>query len=214
MANILLIEPAPEAQRRAEQLLTQVGHQVISCDTLMQAQYLLSSGLHRMTILNASLSWADSCSFLQALEARGLPVLFITEESGRVDALKSVYRSECDVLLAPYDDRALLRAVSCLLNGSARYLSAGPVEMDVSARRVTLNGQALSLTPQEFELLHALMCCPEVAQSRQELLHTAWGYLGIGATRTVDVHVQRLRQKIGPNRIRTEHRVGYQLIAG
>lgn len=214
MANILLIEPAQEDQLRAVELLTQVGHEVTSCSTLEQAQRLLSGGLHRMTVLNASLPWSGSSGFLHALEARGLPVLFITAEQAQAEELKSVYRPECDVLLAPYDDRSLLRAVSCLLNSSARYLSAGPVEMDVLAERVTLDGQELTLTHQEFELLRALMCCPGIAQSRQELLHSAWGYLGIGVTRTVDVHVQRLRQKLGPNRIRTAHRIGYQLNVG
>lgn len=164
-----------------------------------------------MTILNTRLPWAESSAFLRMMEARGLPVLFITTEEGNVAHLRQLYHSECDVLHAPYDDRSLLRSVSCLLNSSARYLSSGNIEMDVKRQRVTVGGQELTLTQQEFALLHALMCCPDAALSRQELLHTAWGYQGIGLTRTVDVHVQRLRRKLGRSSIVTVYRLGYQL---
>lgn len=211
MASILLIEPDAYCRQRAQSVLSLSGHSCTACATLPEARRMLAGAAHSMTILNTRLPWAESSTFLRLLEARGLPVLFLTAEAGNAAHLKRLYQSACDVLLMPWEDRALVRAVSCLLNGSAKRLIAGDIVMDVPAQRVTVAGRSLTLTQQEFALLHALMCCPDTAQSRQELLETAWGFQGVGATRTVDVHVQRLRRKLGRDAIVTVYKLGYQL---
>ncbi len=83
--------------------------------------------------------------------------------------------------------------------------------MDVDRRTVTLNGKQKILTAQEFELLHSLMLRPNETLSREELLRTAWGFQAMGITRTVDVHVQRLRRKLGRELIETVYQAGYRL---
>ena len=89
-----------------------------------------------------------------------------------------------------------------------RYL---PAEAVAAWKACLDNGEPLSLTAQEFELLQALMRSPDTPVSRQELLRTAWGYQSIGITRTVDVHVQRLRRKLGAKAIETVYKTGYRL---
>ena len=76
---------------------------------------------------------------------------------------------------------------------------------------VLLDGRRVELTAQEFALLNALMEKPDVPVSREHLLRTAWGYQSMGETRTVDVHVQRLRKKLGGNYIETVYKCGYRL---
>lgn len=83
--------------------------------------------------------------------------------------------------------------------------------IDEENEKVTVNGETCELTHQEY----CLLCCLAKAQdrilSRDELLKTAWGYLSPGMTRTVDVHVQRLRRKLGSTSIETVYRIGYRL---
>ena len=86
----------------------------------------------------------------------------------------------------------------------------GGLEIDFSARRVRLDGQEVSLTALEYDLLAMLARRRNVAMSREELLHGVWGYDYMGETRTVDVHVQRLRRKIGMQYIETVYKYGYR----
>jgi len=76
---------------------------------------------------------------------------------------------------------------------------------------VLLDGRRVELTAQEFALLGALMEKPDIPVSREQLLRTAWGYQSMGETRTVDVHVQRLRKKLGGDYIETVYKCGYRL---
>ena len=77
--------------------------------------------------------------------------------------------------------------------------------------RVTMAGEHLTLTAQEFALLEVLVKTPGAAVSRETLLRTAWGYQDLGETRTVDVHIQRLRRKLGKSCIETVYKTGYKL---
>ena len=81
----------------------------------------------------------------------------------------------------------------------------------MDTHRVSIDGRVEKLTDQECLLLQALMLSPDTAVSREDLLRTAWGYQSMGITRTVDVHVQRLRRKVGGDRIETVYRTGYRL---
>ncbi len=211
MAEILLIEPERKSREMMQRALTQAGHRCCQCTTIPEAQRLLYERRFGMTVLNARLPWAESCTFLRALEKKGLPVLFIAADAANVAHLKAMYQPECDVLLASFSEKALLDAVNGLLYTGTCLLTVGKLQMDLRARRVRMNEQELTLTSQEFELLRVLMEAPETAVTREQLLRAAWGYQGIGITRTVDVHVQRLRRKLGRECIETVYKTGYRL---
>ena len=83
--------------------------------------------------------------------------------------------------------------------------------MDEKERVALLGGRRVELTAQEFALLLALLERPDTPDSREQLLRTAWGYQSMGETRTVDVHVQRLRKKLGGEYIETVYKCGYRL---
>ncbi|MBE5796451.1 MAG: response regulator transcription factor [Clostridiales bacterium] len=138
-------------------------------------------------------------------------MLFIAGEAGNATHLRALYQGCCGVLPAPFTAEELRTIVSALLAETNRLLTIGPLRLDTERREATLAGEQLTLTAQEFSLLHALMQSPDAALSREELLRTAWGYQGVGETRTVDVHVQRLRRKLGPSCIETVYKHGYRL---
>ncbi len=210
MAEILILEPNRRTARRIAECLARIGHSPVTVGSVREAE--LSLGDRRMmAILSTRLPFAQCSRFLQSLQARGLPALFIAGDAANADHLKAMYRGTCQVILHSFTMPQLIRAVEQLIQDRERTLSLGSLRLDTETRRVTKDGEVLDLTTQEFELLQALMRSPDEAVSREELLRTAWGYQCMGITRTVDVHVQRLRRKLGAAAIETVYKTGYRL---
>lgn len=103
--------------------------------------------------------------------------------------------------------------MSILYSSQSENQKPDVLEIDENNEQVTVNGKTLTLTHQEYCLLCCLAKDPERIISRNELLKNAWGYISPGLTRTVDVHVQRLRKKLGGASIETVYRLGYRLAA-
>ena len=149
-----------------------------------------------------------------------LPVLILTARSAEMDKLLGFEQVADDYLTKPFSPRELVARVKALLRrskptGSARSLEAGPLRVDLEAHVATCAGERLDLTPREFDLLAFLARHPGRALTRDELLRKVWGYDYVGETRTVDVHVRRLRAKLGEHHemIETVLGAGYKLIA-
>lgn len=211
MAEILILEPDARLRARMCEALTHAGHQCTCALVLEEGLAQVERGTRMVTLMNARLPWKESFALLQALSARGWPVLFMTCEEGNSSHLRALYQGSSAVLLSPFDAKALVEAVAELLRVTDTMLSVGGLTLDVETRHATLDGQDVPLTAQEFALLQALMQSPDAALSREQLLRTAWGYLDMGETRTVDVHVQRLRRKLGASCIETVYKLGYRL---
>ena len=149
-----------------------------------------------------------------------LPVLILTARSAEMDKLLGFEQGADDYLTKPFSPRELVARVKALLRrskptGSARSLEAGPLRVDLEAHVATCAGERLDLTPREFDLLAFLARHPGRALTRDELLRKVWGYDYVGETRTEDVHVRRLRAKLGEHHemIETVLGAGYKLIA-
>ncbi len=211
MAVILLIDPDKTARINMCTALERANHRCLQAATLAEAYELAQHSTRMVTLLNARLPWAESFALLRLLEERGAPLLFLTADASTVRHLHALYQGPCGVLLAPFDEARLRHSVAMLLAESTTSLSIGALRLDVVSRECTLDGQALPLTAQEFSLLQALMESPDSPLTREELLRTAWGYHSAGETRTVDVHIQRLRRKLGASCIETVYKLGYRL---
>ena len=152
---------------------------------------------------------------------RDLPVLVLTARGTEMDKLLGFEHGADDYLTKPFSPRELIARLQALLRrarpdrGPAVVEIAG-LKIDPSAREATFQGNALSLTPREFELLAFFAQHPGRVLTREELLRKVWGYNYLGETRTVDVHVRRLRIKIGEQHrlIETVPGVGYKLARG
>ena len=108
----------------------------------------------------------------------------------------------------------MIARINIVLRRSQRdeIMQVGAVQVDLKKRLVLSEGQEIILTPQEFSLLEVLIINKNIALSRDKLLELAWGYDYIGDTKTVDVHIQKLRKKLGlENEIRTITKLGYRL---
>ncbi len=211
MADILIIDPDLQTGYRLCETLLPAGHNCRSVCSTQEGMALLEGGARLMTILNARMPWTECAPLLRLLEERGCPVLFITAEEANAAHLRAIYAGMCSVLPVPFEPAALRQAVAALLARTRSLLTIGALRLDADRREATLDGEHLTLTAQEFALLHALMLSPDAALSREELLRTAWGYRDVGETRTVDVHIQRLRRKLGASCIETVYKHGYRL---
>ncbi|MGH2772619.1 MAG: winged helix-turn-helix domain-containing protein, partial [Actinomycetota bacterium] len=126
-----------------------------------------------------------------------------------------------DYMTKPFSPRELVARVQALLRRVQKFpvapgapVELGDLHIDPATRRVTRFGEAVHLTPLEFDLLYRLASRPGVVHSRENLLLEIWGYRDGSGARTVDAHIGALRRKLGPDVIRTIHGVGYALEDG
>ena len=168
----------------------------------------------------------DGLSVLKTLRqnaaTRPIPILMMTARSDEVDRVLGLELGADDYDTKPFSlkelaarVRAVIRRQEYLAAPEAQTLSGGGLELDYSRRRVLKNGEPVELTQREFELLYTLMKSPGRVFTREMLLDTVWKVDFYGDTRTVDVHVRYLRQKLedepdNPKRILTVRGVGYR----
>ena len=211
MASILIIDPDMNTRLRMCEALEAGNHRCIQAENIAEGCEIARHSTRLVTILNARLPWSESLTLLRLLEERSWPLLFITAEVNNVRHLRALYQGPRGVLLSPFDANQLRHSVAMLLSETNSHLTIGALRMDIEQRVCTLDGESLLLTAQEFSLLQALMESPDSPLTREELLRTAWGYQNAGETRTVDVHIQRLRRKLGSSCIETVYKLGYRL---
>jgi phosphate regulon transcriptional regulator PhoB len=151
---------------------------------------------------------------------RDLPVVVLTARGAEMDKLLGFEHGADDYIVKPFSPRELVARLRALLRRAKPHtepasLSVGPLRIDPLAREVIVNERPLTLTPREFELLSFLARHPGRVFSREELLRKVWGYDYLGETRTVDVHVRRLRIKLedAHTLIETVTGAGYKLVA-
>jgi DNA-binding response OmpR family regulator len=152
-----------------------------------------------------------------------IPIIMVTAKDNDVDKVVGLEMGADDYITKPFNTRELLARVRAVLRlvrsgGEARYreqLRIGPLEIDLAGREVQVRGRPVSLTPKEFDLLVVLVCSRGRVFGRETLLQQVWGYDYLGDSRTVDVHIQRLRSKIEPDPatpryLLTVHGIGYK----
>ena len=173
-------------------------------------------------LLDIMLPDTDGLEILQRLradpETATVPIMMLTAKDTELDKVVALDGGADDYLTKPFSlmeltsrCRALLRRAG-MTQKPADTLSAGGIVLSPSHREVTVEGKPIKLTLREFDLLEYLMRKPGVVFSREQLLQTVWGWNFDGGSRTVDVHVQTLRQKLGDHadRIETVRGVGYR----
>jgi len=176
-----------------------------------------------LVVLDVMLPGYDGHEVCRRIQAdRPVPVLMLTARADETDVLVELGLGADDYLTKPFRMRELVARVGALLRRVARAaelvgrraLELGDLRVDVAARRVWLGGEEVRLTPTEFDLLLCLASTPGAVVSRDRLLADVWGWPGASGTRTVDSHIKGLRAKVGADRIRTVHGVGYALETG
>ena len=202
MATIMIYEPNEIIAQKLCDSLKKEKYNAIRCDENVIPSF--SDDSIPLVMMDAQLRWTTCRPLLEAFQKHGCPILFLTGDR----KMSAHYGGRSDVLTVPFSQKALHAKVHNALGECAplRELS-----VDEKERVALLDGRRVELTAQEFALLLALMEKPDIPVSREQLLRRAWGYQSMGETRTVDVHVQRLRKKLGGEYIETVYKCGYRL---
>jgi len=156
-----------------------------------------------------------------------IPIIMVTAKDEDVDKIVGLELGADDYITKPFNTRELLARVRAVLRlthsgRETRHrerLRIGPLEIDLAGREVRMEGRPVSLTPKEFDLLAMLARNRGRVFGRETLLQQVWGYDYLGDSRTVDVHIQRLRSKLEPDPrhpryLLTVHGIGYKFAAG
>ena len=206
MATIMIYEPNEIIAQKLCDSLKKEKYNAIRCDENVIPSF--SDDSIPLVMMDAQLRWTTCRPLLEAFQKHGCPILFLTGDRKMSAHLRALYGGRSDVLTVPFSQKALHAKVHNALGECAplRELS-----VDEKERVALLDGRRVELTAQEFALLLALMEKPDIPVSREQLLRRAWGYQSMGETRTVDVHVPRLRKKLGGEYIETVYKCGYRL---
>lgn len=186
-----------------------------------QAEAVVSSNDYDGIILDLILPGKSGLQFLQHFrrEGRLTPILILTGRRAKQDIVRGLDVGADDYLTKPFSPQELVLRVGAILRRIASsadlpdIITAGPIKVDRSAHRVTVNNHEVELTPTEFKLLLTLAERRGRVQARSHLLETVWDAAPDIQTRTVDMHVQRLRTKLHPagDLIETVRGFGYRL---
>ena len=202
--------------------LRQAGFEAEGFCTTAAFRAALEKAAPTLVLLDVMLPGEDGVSLLQSLRrdprTKRLPVILVTAKGAEMDKVRGLDAGADDYLTKPFGIMELLARVRALLRRSqdaspVPILSVGTLTLDRERHLVSAGGQNVELTHMEFELLSFLMAHAGKAVTREVLLDDVWGLGFAGDTRTVDVHIRSLRQKLGPcgGMILTVRGVGYKL---
>ncbi len=213
MAHILIVEDDISIRVMIKMHLSLVGHAVFEAGDAAEAREILKKEAIDLAILDIMLPGEDGFSIGKGLIDAGMSVLFLTARTALSDRVKGLTMGAEDYILKPFEPAELMARIENILRRNHKEeekFKTGDIEIDFRARRVFLRGEEVILTALEFDLLSMLARRRNIAVHRDELLNAVWGYHYVGETRTVDVHIQRLRAKIGSEYIETVYKYGYR----
>lgn len=213
MAVILIVEDEISINELIKKNLHLVGHQCTSVFDGKTAIFEIQSHIYDLIILDIMLPELDGFEVFG--KVKETPTIFLTARNSLLDRVKGLSMGADDYLTKPFEMLELLARVEAVLRRTQKnksYFEVGAVRIDFDSHQVFYMGQHVECTPKEFEILEVLVNNRNIALSRDRLLELVWGYDYEGDTRTIDVHIQKLRKKLGwENMIKTVYKVGYRL---
>ncbi|MGE5589726.1 MAG: winged helix-turn-helix domain-containing protein [Bacillota bacterium] len=232
--RILVVDDEPSLRDLITLTLEREGYAVTSRSSGEEALAERTQD-YDLAILDVMLPGKDGFEVCRELRRKSsLPIIMLTARSDTMDKVLGLELGADDYVTKPFEARELVARVRTILRrveearreaesrqaaAEPERLEAGDLVLSLTERQAYLEGRSIPLTPKEFALLEALMSQPGRVWTRELLLERVWGYDFAGDTRTVDIHVQRLRKKIEPSPaeprfIQTVHGAGYRFRGG
>jgi len=223
-ADVLVVEDEPDIRALIVHHLTRDGFRCRTAGSGPEALQSIRSVAPDLVVLDLMLPGLDGLEVCRRLRrdpaSAAIPIIMLTAKADEVDRVVGLEIGADDYLAKPFSPKELVARVRAVLRRVQRApgaapLAVGGIGLDVARHEASVGGTALALTPKEFDLLLALMQAAGRVLSREHLLNRVWGYARADEieSRTIDVHVRRLRAKLGAEgrRITTVKGVGYRL---
>ena len=223
MARVLIVEDSPDIAELIKHYLERAGYETTLLTSGRDALVAARQAPPDMVVLDIMLPGMDGLQVCQALRSEpstaAVPILMLTAKGEEADRVKGLELGADDYVTKPFSPRELVARVQALLRRADRTqkpateITYGPIAINVDRHEIHVGGDPVKLTAKEFLLLQYLLEHRGRVLSRDRLLTDVWGYQYTGGTRTVDVHVRRLREKIPvlATAIGTVKQFGYKL---
>ncbi len=208
-ARILVVEDERDIAALVAYHLTKEGYRVRTTGGGAEALEAIAQERPDLIVLDVMLPGFSGLDILDEIRTRSdmadVPIVMLTARREEADRIKGLELGADDYVTKPFSPQELVLRIGAVLRraqsppvaGSSRMLRGGPITVDLNAMHVQVDGEPIQLTPTEYRLLVALLERRGRVQSRQQLLTAAWDIHVRIETRTVDMHVQRLRSKLG-----------------
>ncbi len=221
MVTILVVDDEPNIVELAKLYLEQDGYRVAAAASGSDALSKLDAIKPALIVLDLMLPDIDGFEVCRRIRRKSdIPILMLTARKEDVDKIVGLELGADDYLTKPFNPRELVARVKAILRRyqaglrPGRAIDVGNLQIDPSRQEATIDGQPLRLRTKEFALLATLAQNLGVVHSREQLLEMVWGFDYYGETRTVDVHINHLRQRIAvaDASIETVRGTGYKLV--
>lgn len=215
MDKILIVDDEEKIRELIKMNLELAGYNCFEAEDGDKAIELLDAINPDLVLLDIMLPNKNGYELAPTFINKGIPVIFLTAKDSVVDKVKGLKLGADDYISKPFESIELIARIEAVLRRtgktSEKFLYKD-VEVDFEKREVYLENNKVEITAQEFELLEVLIKNKNMALSREKLLENAWGYDYVGDTRTVDMHIQKLRKKLNwDDVIITVYKYGYRL---
>ena len=217
--KVLIVDDEPAIVDLIKINLELEGFETVSCHSGKEAVTLAQSTGPDLILLDIMLPDLNGFEVCKAIQDLNIPIIMLTAKNDIKDKLYGLELGADDYITKPFDGRELIARIKTILRRVDKYnakddtnVTVGPIVINIIERIVHIDGIETPLTPKEFDLLMLFCENQRKVFSREDILELVWGYEFIGDSRTVDMHVQRLRKKLGKHNscVKTIFGIGYK----
>lgn len=214
MNRILIIEDESSIAEMTKLCLTKNGY---ICETAKNgniASKMIEGSHYDLVLLDIMLPDIDGFDLIEYINQYNIPVIFVTAKNTVSDRVKGLKLGAEDYIVKPFDLRELLARIETVLrrfNKTERFLTVGRIKIDTLSRSITSDNAQIPLTAKEYDLLVFLIRNKNIALYRETIFEQVWNEPYFGNTRTIDLHIQRLKKKLNlGDAIETVYKIGYR----
>ncbi|MGM0414529.1 MAG: response regulator [Bacillota bacterium] len=224
--RILAVDDEENIRELLKYNLEKEDYEVVMASRGDQVINILEEQKIDLIILDLMLPGIDGLSLCKKIKSderfKRLPIIMLTARTEEIDRVVGLEMGADDYVSKPFSMRELIARIKAVLRRTKDYknldketeiISSGNFSINLTSHQAIFNGQIIELTPKEYELIKLLLQNPDRVFTRDNLLDQIWGYDYYGDTRTVDVHIRRIRKKISPDIVKTVRGVGYKFAA-
>ncbi|MEY9980108.1 response regulator transcription factor [Lysinibacillus sp. RC79] len=226
MTTVLIVDDEQDMRNLIEMMLHNAKIETLTAANGTEAYDIIVREKIDLVLLDVMMPHEDGFAVCQSIRAMSnIPIIFLTARDANEDKVRGLTIGGDDYIVKPFTNDELVARIQAVLRRSGtniedlqqKYVMLGPIKIDETARKVSVDGKSVPLTLKEFELLHLFMKNPGNAYTREQLLERIWDIDYVGGTRTVDTHIKTLRIKLGKEaagHIQTVWGVGYRFDPG
>ena len=214
MNRILVVEDEKSIAEMIKLCLTKNGYHCETANNGIVASELIEKYRYDLILLDIMLPDMDGFEMIEYIKQFNIPVIFVTAKNAVTDRVKGLRLGAEDYIMKPFDLQELIARIETVLrrfDKTKTVLEIGKIRIDTSSRTVLSNESEVSLSAKEFDLLLYLIRNKNIALRRETIYENVWNEPYYGDTRTVDLHIQRLKKKLQlGDAVETIYKIGYK----